>query len=117
MTTLKLSDKDIRKWIEKESCERGYRYFEDGAISDAQRQGMTLKGYCEDSRPQPYRVRVTFVPDGISEAHCSCPVGGGGRCKHVAALLFTYLTWTSQNQEVNHNRSAVSFQQSVASNG
>jgi len=100
MITLKLSDKDIRKWIEKESCERGYRYFEDGAISDAQRQGMTLKAYCEGSRPQPYRVRVIFVRDGISEAHCSCPVGGGGRCKHVAALLFTYLNRPREFRDV-----------------
>lgn len=91
MTTLKLCDKDIRKWIEAQSCKRGYRYFEDGAIYDAQLQGMMLKAYCEGSRSQPYRVRATFNRDGISEAHCSCPVGGGGHCKHVAALLFTYL--------------------------
>lgn len=99
MTTLKLCDKDIQKWIEAESCKRGYRYFEDGAIYDAQRQGMTLKAYCEGSRPQPYLVHVTFNRDGISEAHCSCPVGGG-HCKHVAALLFTYLNRPQEFRDV-----------------
>lgn len=100
MTTLKLSEKDIRKWIETESCERGYRYFENGTILDAQRQGMTLKAYCDGSRPLPYRVSVTFDRDGISDAHCSCPAGGGGRCKHVAALLFTYLNHPGDFREV-----------------
>lgn len=100
MTTLKLSEKDIRKWIETESCERGYRYFENGAILDAQRQGMSLKAYCEGSQPQPYRVGVTFDRGVISDAHCSCPVGGRGRCKHVAALLFTYLNRPGDFREV-----------------
>jgi uncharacterized Zn finger protein len=78
MTTLKLSEKDVQKWIDTTSSERGYRYFENGAILDAQRQGMILKAYCEGAQPQPYLVRVTFDRGGISEAHCSCPVGGGG---------------------------------------
>ena len=41
--------------------------------------------------PQPYRLHVAFGTDGIDEAHCSCPVGGGGRCKHVGALLLAWL--------------------------
>ena len=100
MTTLRLSEKDIRKWIETASCERGHRYFENDAILDAQRQGMTLKAYCEGSQLHPYRVNVTFGGDGISGAHCSCPVGGSGRCKHVAALLFTYLNRPDDFREV-----------------
>ncbi len=41
--------------------------------------------------PQPYRLRVVFGTEGIEEANCSCPVGGGGHCKHVAALLIAWL--------------------------
>ena len=41
--------------------------------------------------PQPYRLRVAFGSEGIEEAHCSCPVGGGGHCKHVGALLLAWL--------------------------
>jgi uncharacterized Zn finger protein len=36
-------------------------------------------------------VEVTFDDRGIAEAECSCPVGEGGRCKHVVALLLTWL--------------------------
>ena len=55
--------------------------------------GNTLKAWCQGSRPQPYRLWATYSAAGIEEAHCSCPVGLGGRCKHVAALL---LTWSDQ---------------------
>ena len=34
--------------------------------------------------------RVQLDAGEIADAHCSCPVGGGGRCKHVAALLLTW---------------------------
>src|SRR5262249_4093885 len=33
---------------------------------------------------------VTFDGNAIAAAVCSCPVGGGGHCKHVAALLLYY---------------------------
>lgn len=100
MTIPKLSEEDVRSRVGTQSFERGYRYFHDGAIFDARRQGMVLKAYCEGSQPQPYRVRVTFDPGGIQEAHCSCPVGGSGYCKHVAALLLTWLYCSGDFREV-----------------
>jgi uncharacterized Zn finger protein len=36
-------------------------------------------------------VRATLDATGIADAYCSCPVGSGGTCKHVAALLLTWL--------------------------
>jgi uncharacterized Zn finger protein len=36
-------------------------------------------------------VEATLSSHGIVEAHCSCPVGIGGHCKHVAALLLTWI--------------------------
>jgi uncharacterized Zn finger protein len=36
-------------------------------------------------------LEVTLTAEGIATAHCSCPVGSGGHCKHVAALLLTWL--------------------------
>ncbi|RZN35444.1 MAG: hypothetical protein EFT35_08515 [Methanophagales archaeon ANME-1-THS] len=91
MNIPKLSEEEIKERVGAQSFERGYRYFREGAIRDPLCQGMTLKAYCEGSQPQPYRVRVSFSPDGIQEAQCSCPVGSGGYCKHVAALLLTWL--------------------------
>src|SRR5206468_9646453 len=51
-------------------------------------QGQMIKGLCRGQ--QPYRVEVTFDGNAIAAAACSCPVGGGGHCKHVAALLLYY---------------------------
>ena len=100
MTIPKLSEEDVRSHVGSRSFERGYYYFRDGAIFDARCQGMTLKADCEGSQPQPYRVHVTFDPGGIQKAYCSCPVGGGGYCKHVAALLLTWLYRSSDFREV-----------------
>jgi len=83
----------ISDWVGSRSFERGRSYFKDGAILDPRLQGNTLKAWCQGSRPQPYHLWVTCGTTGIKEADCSCPVGGGGHCKHVAALL---LTWSDQ---------------------
>jgi uncharacterized Zn finger protein len=91
-----LSDAEIAAWVGAQSFQRGKQYFRDRSVADARQQGMTLKARCLGSSGGPYRLRVTFGPDGISAASCSCPVGGGGYCKHVAALL---LTWRERPEE------------------
>ena len=88
-----VSEGAISDWVGSRSFERGRGYFNSGAILEPRRQGNTLKAWCQGSRPQPYHLWVAYGAEGIKEAHCSCPVGGGGRCKHVAALL---LTWSDQ---------------------
>ena len=35
-------------------------------------------------------MRVTLDPAGVRDAACDCPMGEGGDCKHVAAVLLTY---------------------------
>jgi uncharacterized Zn finger protein len=95
MTTIpKLSEQEIREFIGEQSFQRGQRYFSNGAIFDARRQGMTLKARCEGSRSEAYRVEVTFDTTHVIEVSCSCPIGG--HCKHVAALL---LTWQARPEE------------------
>jgi uncharacterized Zn finger protein len=81
----------IRDWVGETSFARGETYFEGEAIEHARLQGATLKALCQGSQPQPYRVEVTFDAQGIASAGCSCPVGDGGHCKHVAALLLTWI--------------------------
>ena len=39
---------------------------------------------------EAYYVQATLGAQGIVAADCSCPVGEGGRCKHVAALLLIW---------------------------
>jgi uncharacterized Zn finger protein len=100
----KLSEEEIREYIGDRSFERGYGYFKNGAIFDARRQGMALKACCEGSQPQPYLAKVTFVPSGL-ESTCSCPVGT--RCKHVTALLLTWLHNPDEFREVEELESAL----------
>ena len=88
-----VSEEAISDWVGSRSFERGRSCFNSGAILDPRLQGNTLKAWCQGSRPQPYHLWVACGTEGIKEADCSCPVGGGGRCKHVAALL---LAWSNQ---------------------
>ena len=88
-----LSDRDILEHIDEESFRRGQAYATEGRIISPRRQGNTLKALCRGSIPEPYRLQATLDADGhVVAAECSCPVGYGGHCKHVAALL---LTWRS----------------------
>ena len=87
----RLTDADIRNQVSPESYRRGEPYFKRGAIQGARRSGRVLRAQCEGSRPEPYRVHVELAPAGIAYAHCSCPVGMDGRCKHIAALLIAWL--------------------------
>jgi uncharacterized Zn finger protein len=86
-----LTESDIRRWVGEASFGRGQRYFRQGRVLDPRHQEDTLKARCLGSSSQPYQVEVTLGPEGIASGECSCPVGGGGRCKHAAALLLAWL--------------------------
>ena len=86
-----LSTKSILDWVGSRNYHLGLSYFEDNAIVDPRRQGNALKAWCQGSMPSPYRLHVAFGPRNIVESDCSCPVGSGGRCKHVGALLIAWL--------------------------
>ncbi|HVC34925.1 MAG TPA: SWIM zinc finger family protein [Chloroflexota bacterium] len=86
-------EEDILRRVGDQSFQRGLNYFQRGAIVDPRRQGLSLQARCEGSRAEAYRVWATFDQQGLVRANCSCPVGAGGYCKHLAALL---LTWQDQ---------------------
>jgi len=79
----------IRAYIGAESFRRGEHYFRDGMIFNARRAGTTLQAQCHGSDGNIYRVRATIEEGTIADTDCSCPVGG--HCKHIAALLLTWL--------------------------
>ena len=95
-----VSERTISDWVGPRSFKLGRSYFENEAIFDSRRQGSALKACCQGSMPQPYRLRVAFGADGIEEADCSCPVGSGGRCKHIGALLIAWLAKPDDFREV-----------------
>ena len=84
-----LSEADIRGWVDGRSFDRGERYFEQGRVRSPQRSGDSVRARCAGSRQTAYDVQVTLGAEGIVSAQCSCPVGGG-RCKHVAAVLLEW---------------------------
>lgn len=86
-----LSVKDIRDWVGPASFQKGESYFHQGAITEPRRQGKTLKARCFGFSAPSYRVEATMDIGGVANAECSCPVGSCGHCKHVAALLLTWL--------------------------
>lgn len=91
MSTLpELTESDVARWVGTTSLGRASSYV-GNAVFNARRVGNVFKAECQGSMPAPYRVQVTVGTRGITSADCSCPVGDGGRCKHVAALLLTWL--------------------------
>src|SRR5262245_8008287 len=106
----KLTEAAIRKRTGDRSFGLGRSYFERGAIFDARRAGVTLKARCSGSRGEAYRVHATFNAKGVAAAECSCPVGDGGFCKHVAALL---LTWIERPEEFSEAEEIGAFLRSL----
>lgn len=91
-----LAEEEIRPWCTERSFERGEHYYWRRTIRDPLRQGGTLRALCEGSRHEPYRVTAELDEQGIAWADCSCPYDWGGYCKHIAALL---LSWVHSPQE------------------
>lgn len=90
-TIPEISESAILAWVGPRGFQLGRGYLENDSVFDLRRQGNALRACCQGSMPQPYRLRVAFGAEGIEEAHCSCPVGGGGHCKHAGALLLAWL--------------------------
>ncbi|MBI3618929.1 SWIM zinc finger family protein [Candidatus Peregrinibacteria bacterium] len=70
---------------------RGKGYVKKFAIFEAFVIGDNIKARCKGSYRNSYEVKATIQNGTIISSRCSCPVGDGGRCKHIAALLLTYI--------------------------
>ena len=87
---------DITEDLIQERCTqqvfaRGEGYFYNEAIENPMFHGWTLSASCYGSEETPYSVSVELTPTGIADAACSCPYDWGGDCKHIVALLLTYI--------------------------
>ena len=86
-----LTEAHIRKLASRPSFERGETYYRDGAIFEPVRQARELRAQCEGSDYEPYQVSATLTKGGIADSSCTCPYDYGGICKHIVALLLTYV--------------------------
>jgi uncharacterized Zn finger protein len=102
---LPLTEDAIRQYIGAESFRRGEHYFRDGMIFNARRTDAMLKADCHGSGGNIYRVHATVENGDIADADCSCPVGG--HCKHIAALLLTWLHQPDDFRETQETNSAL----------
>ena len=89
MSQYVVTDIDLAVLIPERLIKRGSRYFEESRLADLKSDGDTIFGACQGSKPDPYQVLVRFGPEGIVESRYTCPIGG--RCMHVAALLFGWM--------------------------
>ena len=87
----RLTEVHIHKLATAPSFERGQAYYRDGAVLDPICQEAHLRARCEGSDYEPYQVSATLAKGGIAETSCTCPYDHGGICKHVVALLLTYV--------------------------
>ena len=86
-----LTPDQIQERCTEQSFTRGLEYFHAGAIGNPTLHGYTLSATCEGTDIDPYRLSVELMPTGIATTGCSCPYDWGGDCKHIVALLLTYI--------------------------
>ncbi len=87
-----ITEEIIRNRVGEQSFKRGRQYYHNNSIYNQRRQRNILKARCAGSYNNAYQVQVKLGrTKTISSARCACPVGSGGCCKHVAALLLTWI--------------------------
>ncbi len=82
---------EIRARANTNSFTRGEQYFRQNVISNTTRRGNVIEGDCAGSRSRPYHVQITLDKTGILTTACTCQYSYEGDCKHMVALLLTYL--------------------------
>ncbi len=87
----KITETAIKQLSSEQSFSRGQSYYRGGALFELVCQDNDLRAYCEGSGYEPYRVSATLGPGGIQNTRCSCPYDWGGICKHIVALLLTWV--------------------------
>jgi uncharacterized Zn finger protein len=96
----KLTETDIRDRATDSSFERGRDYYIDGAVLEIARRENRLTAEVEGSSYEPYQVTIALGQRGIEKAYCTCPYDWGGDCKHIVAVLLTYIHSSEEVEEL-----------------
>lgn len=91
LTHAYLTEKMIERHVGERSLRLGQDYMAAGFLFRCQRQGELFKACCRGRSADHYVLSARLKGSRITDASCSCPVGGSGHCKHMAALLLTAL--------------------------
>jgi uncharacterized Zn finger protein len=82
--------KQIRARASDQSFSRGNTLYDSDSISQTVRRGDEIEARCRGSYPEPYRVWAKLNGSEITTS-CTCEYDWGGDCKHIIAMLLTYL--------------------------
>lgn len=85
MALSQLTEKIIQQYSSAQSFQRGYDYYQQGAVTSLIRRGTLLQAEVEGSEVLPYLVCCTFDSDEDLSTTCTCPYDWGGLCKHIIA--------------------------------
>ncbi|GIK38245.1 MAG: hypothetical protein BroJett011_20780 [Chloroflexota bacterium] len=86
-----ITEAQIRSLASAESFSRGRDYYESGAVVDLQQRDDTLLAQVEGSSYEPYEVTIKLENGELVDAECTCPYDWGGFCKHIVAVLFSFM--------------------------
>ena len=90
-----LTEADIQALSDDASFRKGHDYYLHHEIVEPTLSESVLRAFCHGSSGSSYRVEATLLPASDKSAHklasfsCSCP--RGGFCKHLVALLLTWI--------------------------
>lgn len=90
MSMLPVDETMIAAAVSDEVFAHGRDYEALGAVQRLIQRGSTLEAVVQGTRVEPYRLRITFYPDGHFGSLCTCPYAAVP-CKHVVAALLHYL--------------------------
>lgn len=106
-----LTQRQIQSRAFGKTFDRGETLYTNGAISRTVRRGDEINARCQGSYPQPYRVWATILAGEIAATSCDCEYDWGGDCKHIVALLLTFLYEPERFQERETLRDALMSRQ------
>ena len=82
-------DQILAKVTDK-AFKRGRKYYDSAMVESAVRRGNRLFAEVLGSEEDPYNVGVLFQESDFS-ASCTCPYEWEGYCKHIVAVLLTWV--------------------------
>jgi uncharacterized Zn finger protein len=91
LMSIYISEQTLKSVSTAKSYERGHDLYRSGAVFDTFKRSSTLIGCCQGNSFPFYQIRIHLDINGIRGASCNCLNEGSGYCKHVIAVMLTYL--------------------------
>ena len=85
-----ITESHILEKVTEKSFERGMDYYHSGMVESVVQRGDRLFADVLGSEWDPYQVGIA-LRDGDFRASCTCPYDWGGYCKHVVAVMLTFV--------------------------